>query len=128
MAAESCMSRSPGHCMTMGTASTMASMVEALGVTLPGNAAIPGGRLRAAMRLARDDGPAHRRHGAKTCACRKLLVRDAFANAVRINGAIGGSTNAVLHLLAIAGRVHRPAPADARRLGPWAATCRPWST
>ncbi|KOF17245.1 dihydroxy-acid dehydratase [Ensifer adhaerens] len=104
MAAESAMSRSPGHCMTMGTASTMASMAEALGLALPGNAAYPAvdahrarlaqlsGRRIVAM-VAEDLRPSH------------ILTRAAFANAIRVNGAIGGSTNAVVHLLAIAGRV-----------------------
>jgi L-arabonate dehydrase len=102
--AESCMHRSKGHCMTMGTASTMASMVEALGVALPGNAAIPAvdaRRLRQAqltgrriVEMVKDD-----------LRLSKILTRKAFENAIKVNAAIGGSTNAVIHLLAIAGRV-----------------------
>jgi L-arabonate dehydrase len=102
--AESCMSRSTGHCMTMGTASTMASMVEALGVTLPGNAAIPAvdarRKLQAQMTGRRIVGMVH-----EDLKLSKILTRDAFENAVMVNGAIGGSTNAVVHLLAIAGRI-----------------------
>ncbi|HEV7255239.1 MAG TPA: IlvD/Edd family dehydratase [Mesorhizobium sp.] len=104
MAAESAMSRSPGHCMTMGTASTMASMAEALGVALPGNAAYPAVDAHRA-RLARMAG--RRAVGLVNEELRlsRILNRQAFANAIRVNGAIGGSTNAVVHLLAIAGRV-----------------------
>ena len=104
MAAEQGMSRSPGHCMVMGTASTMASMVEALGVALPGNAAFPAvdaNRARLAQMAGRRIvGMVH-----EDLRLSRVLTRDAFHNAVRVNGAIGGSTNAVLHLLAIAGRV-----------------------
>ncbi len=102
--AEACMSRSAGHCMTMGTASTMACMVEALGIALPGNAAIPAVDARRytlahmagrrAVELVKED-----------VKLSKILTRQAFENAIRVNGAIGGSTNAVLHLLAIAGRI-----------------------
>jgi L-arabonate dehydrase len=108
--AESCMSRSAGHCMVMGTASTMASMVEALGMTLPGNAAIPApdsrrlalaemsGRL--AVEMARAGGPKPS----------QILTADAFDNAIRADMAIGGSTNAIIHLVAIAGRAGVPLP------------------
>ncbi|HEU4370226.1 MAG TPA: IlvD/Edd family dehydratase [Methylomirabilota bacterium] len=106
--AESCMSRSAGHCMVMGTASTMASMAEALGMTLPGNAAIPAPdsrRLalaeltgRRAVEMAGAGGP---RPG-------EILTAEAFDNAIRALMAIGGSTNAVIHLLALAGRVGVP--------------------
>ncbi len=102
--AEACMSRSAGHCMVMGTASTMASMVEALGLGLPQNAAIPAVDSRrnalahAAGRrivdLVRDD-----------VKISQILTREAFENAIRVNGALGGSTNAVIHLLAFAGRL-----------------------
>jgi L-arabonate dehydrase len=105
--AEGCMSRSAGHCMVMGTASTMASMVEALGLGLPQNAAIPAVDSRryalahiAGRRivdLVRQDIPIS-----------KILTREAFENAIRVNGAIGGSTNAVIHLLAMAGRLGVP--------------------
>jgi len=108
--AESCMSRSTGHCMVMGTASTMASMAEALGMTLPGNAAIPApdsrrlalaelsGRRAVEMALAGGPRPS------------EILTVRAFDNAIRALMAIGGSTNAVIHLVAIAGRVGVPLP------------------
>ena len=102
--AEAGMSRSPGHCMTMGTASTMASVVEALGVGLPTNAAIPAVDARRnvlahmvgrrAVEMVRED-----------LRLSKVLTKKAFENAVRVVGAIGGSTNAVVHLLALAGRL-----------------------
>jgi len=108
--AESCMSRSSGHCMVMGTASTMASMVEALGMTLPGNAAIPApdsrrlalaelsGRRAVDMALAGGPKPS------------EILTAQAFDNAIRADMAIGGSTNAIIHLVAIAGRAGVPLP------------------
>ncbi|HJW10456.1 MAG TPA: L-arabinonate dehydratase [Albitalea sp.] len=116
-AAESCMSRSAGHCMTMGTASTMAAMAEALGVALPGNAAIPAvdsrRRLQAQftgrriVEMVRED-----------LTLARILTRQAFENAIVANGAIGGSTNAVVHLIAIAGRIGVPLTlADWDRLG-----------
>jgi dihydroxy-acid dehydratase len=102
--AEQSMSRSAGGCNTMGTASTMASMAEALGMALSGNAAIPAvdSRRRVMAHLTgrrivdmvKDD-----------LKPSDILTRQAFENAIRVNGAIGGSTNAVIHLLAIAGRV-----------------------
>ncbi len=104
MAAESAMSRSPGHCMTMGTASTMASMAEALGLALPGNAAYPAVDAHRA-RLARLTGRRIVEMVAEDLRPSQILTRQAFANAIRVNGAIGGSTNAVVHLLAIAGRI-----------------------
>jgi dihydroxy-acid dehydratase len=103
--AESCMSRSSGHCMVMGTASTMASVAEALGMTLPGNAAIPApdsrrlalaelsGRRAVEMAQARGPRPS------------QILTAKAFDNAIRADMAIGGSTNAIIHLVAIAGRI-----------------------
>ncbi len=105
--AESCMHRSHGSCMTMGTASTMASMVEALGVGLPGNAAYPAVDGRRNV-LARMSG---RRivdmvHQDQTLS--KVLTRESFENAIRTLAAIGGSTNAVIHLTAIAGRIGVP--------------------
>jgi len=111
MQAEDGMSRSAGHCNTMGTASTMASMVEALGVALPTNAAWPAVDARRA-RLARMSG---RRIVAMVHEDQRLsqvLTAEAFANAIRVNGAIGGSTNAVVHLLAIAGRIGVPLGLD----------------
>ncbi len=102
--AESCMSRSNGHCMTMGTASTMASMVEALGMTLPGGAAIPAvdSRRYATAHLA---GRRIVEMVAEDLRMSRVLTREAFENAIRINAAIGGSTNAIVHLLALAGRL-----------------------
>jgi len=102
--AEACMSRSPGHCMTMGTASTMASMVEALGIGLPTNAAIPAADSRRGV-LARMAGRRAVEMVREDLRMSKVLTRQAFENAVRVNGAIGGSTNAVVHLIAIAGRL-----------------------
>jgi dihydroxy-acid dehydratase len=106
-AAESCMHRSKGHCMTMGTASTMASMVEALGVALPGNAAIPAVDSRR-YRQAQLTGRRIVEMVEEEMALSKILTRAAFENAIRVNAAIGGSTNAVIHLLAIAGRIGVP--------------------
>jgi L-arabonate dehydrase len=102
--AESAQSRSPGHCMTMGTASTMASMVEALGVAMPQNAAIPAVDSRRNL-LARMAGRRIVDMVREDLRLSKILTKQAFENAIRANGAIGGSTNAVIHLLAIAGRV-----------------------
>ncbi|MCW5750974.1 MAG: dihydroxy-acid dehydratase [Alphaproteobacteria bacterium] len=106
-AAESCMSRSAGHCMTMGTASTMASMVEALGIGMPGNAAIPAVDSRRYV-LAHMAGRRIVEMVKEDLRMSKILTRKAFENAIRVNAAIGGSTNAVPHLLAIAGRVGVP--------------------
>jgi dihydroxy-acid dehydratase len=102
--AEACMSRSAGHCMTMGTASTMASMVEALGLGLPTNAAIPASDARRNT-LARMAGRRIVQMVHEDLTLSKILTKDAFENAIMVNGAIGGSTNAVVHLLAIAGRI-----------------------
>ena len=104
MSAESGMSRSPGHCMTMGTASTMASMVESLGIGLPENAAYPAVDSRR-KRLAHLVGNRAVEIVNEDLRISKVLTREAFQNAIRTNGAIGGSTNAVVHLLAIAGRL-----------------------
>jgi L-arabonate dehydrase len=102
--AEAGMNRSHGHCMTMGTASTMASMVEALGVSLPGNAAIPAVDARR-NELARFSGRRIVEMVREDLILSRILTRAAFENAIRTLAAIGGSTNAVVHLLAIAGRV-----------------------
>ena len=104
MAAEAGMSRSAGSCMTMGTASTMASMVEALGVALPENAAIPAvdSRRYALSQLTGRRVVEMVREDMKLSS---ILTPAAFQNAIRVNGAIGGSTNAVLHLIAIARRI-----------------------
>ncbi len=103
-AAESCMHRSKGTCMTMGTASTMASMVEALGMSLPENAAIPAADTRR-NRLAQMTGRRIVEMVQQDLRMSQILTRQAFENAIRTNAAIGGSTNAVIHLLAIAGRM-----------------------
>jgi dihydroxy-acid dehydratase len=107
MDAESCMSRSAGHCMTMGTASTMACMVEALGLTLPGNAAIPAVDSRRKV-LAHESGRRIVAMVHEDLRISKILTRAAFLNAIRANAAVGGSTNAVIHLLAFAGRAGIP--------------------
>jgi L-arabonate dehydrase len=104
MDAEYGMSRSVGHCMTMGTASTMASMAESLGMALPTNAAIPAADSRRNA-LAHQVGRRAVEMVREDLRMSKILTRKAFENAIRINGAIGGSTNAVVHLLAIAGRI-----------------------
>ena len=105
--AESCMHRSKGHCMTMGTASTMASMVEALGMSLPGNAAIPAVDARRNT-LAQMTGRRVVQMVKDDLGMSRILTREAFENAIRANAAIGGSTNAVIHLIALAGRVGVP--------------------
>lgn len=101
--AEAAMSRSAGHCMTMGTASTMASMVEALGLGMPHNAAIPAVDSRRYV-LAHMAGQRIVDLVHQDVRISRILTREAFRNAIRVNGAIGGSTNAVVHLLAVAGR------------------------
>ena len=109
--AEGCMARSNGHCMTMGTASTMASMAEALGMQLPYSAtwpAVDSRRYETAQRAGQvivDLVNSDLRPSA-------IMTRDAFENAIRVNAAIGGSTNAVIHLLAIAGRLGVPLTLD----------------
>jgi len=102
--AESCMHRSHGHCMTMGTASTMASMVEALGLGMPGNAAWPAVDARRNV-LARAAGRRIVALVKEKVSISKILNKKAFENAIRANAAIGGSTNAVIHLIAIARRL-----------------------
>jgi dihydroxy-acid dehydratase len=102
--AESCMSRSIGHCSTMGTASTMAVMVEALGLTLPGASAIPAADSRKKV-LAHMSGMRAVEMVKENLSLSKVLTREAFENAIMMNAAVGGSTNLVLHLLAIAGRI-----------------------
>jgi dihydroxy-acid dehydratase len=109
--AEGCMARSNGHCMTMGTASTMASMAEALGMQLPYSAtwpAVDSRRYETAQRAGQvivDLVEADLRPSA-------IMTREAFENAIRVNAAIGGSTNAVVHLLALAGRLGVPLTLD----------------
>jgi dihydroxy-acid dehydratase len=111
LAVESCMTRSKGSCNTMGTASTMASMVEALGMALPENAALPAVDSRR-LRLAHLTGRrvvAMVNEGLRPS---DVLTRTSFENAIRVLAAIGGSTNAVIHLLAIAGRIGVPLSLD----------------
>jgi len=104
MDAEASMGRSAGHCMTMGTASTMASMVESIGISLTGNAAIPAVDSRRYV-LAHMSGQRIVEMVKEDLCMSKILTRSAFENVVRVNGAIGGSTNAVIHLVALAGRI-----------------------
>ncbi|HVJ41943.1 MAG TPA: IlvD/Edd family dehydratase [Dongiaceae bacterium] len=104
LAAEQGQSRSAGSCMTMGTASTMASMVEALGIGLPDNAAIPAVDARRNV-LAHLSGRRIVELVKEDVRMSQILTKPAFENAIRVNGAIGGSTNAVIHLIAIAGRL-----------------------
>ena len=126
---EACLSRSAGHCMVMGTASTMAAMAETLGLALPGNAAIPApdsrrlalaemsGRRAVEIALARGLKPS------------EILTAAAFDNAIRADMALGGSTNAIVHLVAIAGRAGIPLPLkrfdDLSRTTPLLANVRP---
>lgn len=104
MAAESGMSRSKGVCMTMGTASTMASLVEAMGMSLPTNAALPAVDSRR-MALAHLTGRRIVEMVEEDLRPSQIMTRAAFENAILANAAVGGSTNAVVHLLAMAGRV-----------------------
>jgi dihydroxy-acid dehydratase len=105
--AEAGMSRSAGTCNTMGTASTMASLSEALGIALPENAAIPAPDSRR-YALAHLAGIRIVQMVIEDLRMSKILTRQAFENAIRTNAAIGGSTNAVLHLIALAGRIGVP--------------------
>jgi dihydroxy-acid dehydratase len=107
MFAEACMARSSGHCMTMGTASTMACMAEALGMQLPGSAAWPAADSRRA-RTAQLAGQRIVELVRQDIRPAAIMTRAAFENAVRVNAAIGGSTNAIIHLLALAGRLGVP--------------------
>ena len=101
---QSCIIRSPGHCMVMGTASTMAAMGEALGIALPDNAAIPAVDSRR-LQLAEAAGRQIVKLVERDLRPSQLLTADAFENAIRTLHAIGGSTNAIVHLTAVAGRV-----------------------
>ena len=100
---ESAIYRSPGHCMVMGTASTMGAIVETLGMSLPGGAAVPGADSRRKI-LAEDSGRTAVELVYKGIRPSSILTADAFDNAIRILLAAGGSTNAIIHLIAIAGR------------------------
>ncbi len=116
MDAEAGMHRSKGHCMTMGTASTMASMVESLGISLPGNAAIPAVDAQR-YRLAQLTGRRIVDMVKEDVRLSHILTRHAFENAIKTLAAIGGSTNAVIHLLAMAGRIGVPLKLDDFELG-----------
>jgi dihydroxy-acid dehydratase len=107
MTAESGMSRTTGTCMTMGSASTMACLMEAMGIALPYNATAPAVDARR-RRIAQESGRLIVRMAHEDVRLSKVLTRRAFENAIRVLAAIGGSTNAVLHLLAIAGRLGVP--------------------
>ena len=102
--AESCMSRSAGHCMTMGTASTMATMQEVLGLTLPGASAIPAvdSRKKVMAHLSGNRIVEMVKEGMKMS---DIMTRKAFENAIKINSVVGGSTNIVIHMIALAGRI-----------------------
>jgi len=102
--AEGCMARTQGHCAVMGTASTMAAMVEALGLSLPNNAAIPAADVRRKV-ISQLSGRRIVEMVKEDLTLSKILTREAFENAIMVNAAIGGSTNFVIHLLAIAGRI-----------------------
>ncbi|RYY33860.1 MAG: dihydroxy-acid dehydratase, partial [Sphingobacteriaceae bacterium] len=104
LVAEACMSRSRGHCAVMGTASTMACMVEALGLSLPENAAIPAADSRRKV-LAHMTGSRIVDMVREDLKLSDVLTREAFENAIMVNAAIGGSTNFIIHLLAIAARI-----------------------
>ncbi|MDI1246738.1 MAG: dihydroxy-acid dehydratase [Rhodoferax sp.] len=111
MSAEAGMSRSAGTCNTMGTASTMACMAEALGTSLPHNAAIPAVDSRRYV-LAHMSGMRIVDMVWEDLKLSKILTREAFENAIRVNAAVGGSTNAAIHLKAIAGRIGVPLELD----------------
>jgi dihydroxy-acid dehydratase len=102
--AEICSARSAGHCMTMGTASTMACMVESLGLTLPGAAAIPAVDSRKKV-LAQLSGRRIVEMVREDLRLSRILTKEAFENAIKLNAAVGGSTNFIIHLQAIAGRI-----------------------
>ena len=107
MAAESGMSRTPGTCMTMGSASTMACLMEAMGMALPFNATTPAVDAQR-RRIAHESGRLIVQMARNDVRLSKILTRSAFENAIRLLSAIGGSTNAVIHLLAFAGRLGIP--------------------
>ena len=127
MDAETGMSRSKGVCMTMGTASTMASIVEAMGMSLPTNAALPAVDARR-MALAHMTGKRIVEMVEEDLKPSDVMTRESFENAICANAAVGGSSNAVIHLLAIAGRVGIDLDLDAFELGgsvPLLVNCMP---
>lgn len=125
---ENALARSTGHCMVMGTASTMAALAEALGMALPGNAAIPAPDSRR-LRLAEAVGRQIVRAVREGLTPARIMTERAFENALRVFFAIGGSTNAVVHLPALAGRLGFPLPLEKfdafSRTTPWLVNLRP---
>jgi L-arabonate dehydrase len=125
---ESCISRSAGHCMVMGTASTMTSLAEALGMTLSGSANIPAADSRR-LAVAEQSGRRAVEMALEGLRPSQILSREAFENAIRVNMAIGGSTNAIIHLVAIAGRLGIDLPLEEfdeiSRTTPFIANIRP---
>jgi L-arabonate dehydrase len=125
---EGCISRSSGHCMVMGTASTMTSLAEALGMTLPGCANIPAADSRR-LAIAEESGRRAVAMAVEDMRPSKVLTREAFENAIRVDMAIGGSTNAIIHLVAIAARlgIHLPLECfdEISRATPFIANIRP---
>ena len=125
---EGCISRSSGHCMVMGTASTMTSLAEALGMTLPGCANIPAADSRR-LAIAEESGRRAVAMAVEDMRPSKVLTRRAFENAIRVDMAIGGSTNAIIHLVAIAARlgIHLPLECfdEISRATPFIANIRP---
>ncbi|HLV01125.1 MAG TPA: dihydroxy-acid dehydratase, partial [Acidobacteriota bacterium] len=111
VAIESCMSRSAGHCMVMGTASTMTSLAEALGMTLTGCANIPAADSRR-YAIAHETGRRAVEMVREGLRPSQVLTRKAFENAIRVLMAIGGSTNAIIHLVALAGRLEIDLPLE----------------
>ncbi|WP_030257752.1 IlvD/Edd family dehydratase [Streptomyces violens] len=108
---ETALTRSAGHCMTMGTASTMACLTEALGMMVPGGSGLPAVDSRRGT-LAEETGIRAVELAGSDLTPQRIMTRAAFENAIRINAAIGGSSNAVLHLLALAGRLGVPLALD----------------
>ncbi len=108
---ESCVSRSSGHCTVMGTASTMACVAEALGMTLPGSADVPAADSRR-LAIAERSGRRMVEMVAEGLRPSRILTRQALENAIRVDMAIGGSTNAIVHLVALAGRLGIELPLD----------------
>jgi len=125
---ESCLSRSAGHCMTMGTASTMTSVVEALGMTLTGCASVPAADSRRYV-VAEQSGARIVDMVREDLRPTKLLTRKAMENAITVDMAIGGSTNAIIHFLAFAGRLGMELPMslfdEISRRTPFLANVRP---
>ena len=108
---EGCITRSAGHCFVMGTASTMTSIAEALGMTLPGCASIPAADSRR-LAIAEESGRRAVDMALEGLKPSRILTMEALENAIRVNMAIGGSTNAIIHLVALAGRIGLDLPLD----------------